>query len=190
LRCSLSSNLAPGSPTLYIPREHSSPLFCRACSEVTVHGPACPNGKYDEQADSTAQALGWMRDCLGKGIYGLTEYMKQQIAKDLLAQGSRRSPVIPKPDRCPQCDCGGLAGCRRSGGASAAVSSSGGRCGESLRLPIFASACESLSVPGRMTPPRMGTVLVGEHCQTVGASAESLCLPIIASARESLLRSA
>ena len=42
--------------------------------ELTVF----PNGKYDDQVDSTSQALGWIRDRYAKNSYGLFEYYRRK----------------------------------------------------------------------------------------------------------------
>jgi hypothetical protein len=48
-----------------------------------------PSSKFDDQADSTSQALDWIKK--EHQVYGLTEYLKQEAAKHALAGGIARS---------------------------------------------------------------------------------------------------
>ena len=47
-----------------------------------------PNGKYDDQVDSTSQALGWIRDGYRKNRYGLIELYKQLEAEMMAPKGA------------------------------------------------------------------------------------------------------
>ncbi|MGA8101030.1 MAG: phage terminase large subunit, partial [Candidatus Acidiferrales bacterium] len=40
-----------------------------------------PNAKYDDQADSTSQALDWFKQSNTKGVLGLNEYFRQETAR-------------------------------------------------------------------------------------------------------------
>jgi predicted phage terminase large subunit-like protein len=61
--------------------------------EMTVF----PNGKFDDQVDSTSQALDWVKD--GRHVYGLNEYYRMAAAKlgfpcpprEVAAETTRRS---------------------------------------------------------------------------------------------------
>jgi len=65
-----------------------------------------PNGKYDDQADSTSQALDcFKKQCIG---YGYFEYLKQQ-AERIMAEES----AVPKPSFVTRADM--LRGCDRTG---------------------------------------------------------------------------
>jgi hypothetical protein len=52
-----------------------------------------PNAKYDDQADSTSQALDWFKQS-DKGVLGVNLYYRQEAAK-LLAAGGR--PISDSP---------------------------------------------------------------------------------------------
>jgi predicted phage terminase large subunit-like protein len=61
-----------------------------------------PKGRYDDQVDSTSQALDWFkRHCMNEG-YGLLEFYKQEKEKMKLEQGTT---TIPSSRPCP---CGGV----------------------------------------------------------------------------------
>jgi predicted phage terminase large subunit-like protein len=76
-----------------------------------------PNGKYDDQTDSTSQALEWFKSYSARGEFGLIEYLKNQQEKIAAAQESRTvaksmvcsgcngvmSQPIPSGLRCAQC---------------------------------------------------------------------------------------
>lgn len=51
-----------------------------------------PKGKYDDQADSTSQALDWFKQQCLKPVYGLFEYYKQEAEK--IRAGN---PTVPRP---------------------------------------------------------------------------------------------
>lgn len=57
-----------------------------------------PKGKYDDQADSTSQALEWFKNSHGE--LGLVEYMKNQATRIMAAQ---QSVTIPESMPCPTC---------------------------------------------------------------------------------------
>jgi hypothetical protein len=56
-----------------------------------------PSSKFDDQADSTSQALDWIKK--GHQVYGLTEWVKQEAAKRGVAigapQGSYYEVLMP-----------------------------------------------------------------------------------------------
>jgi predicted phage terminase large subunit-like protein len=56
-----------------------------------------PKGKYDDQVDSTSQALAWIRDGYDKHCYGLIELFKQMEAESM-------APKIPEPRMCSKCN--------------------------------------------------------------------------------------
>jgi predicted phage terminase large subunit-like protein len=60
-----------------------------------------PRGKYDDLADSTSQALDWIKNHLGKQTYGLLEYRKLVEARELADQ---RALSIPESRPCPNCN--------------------------------------------------------------------------------------
>ena len=101
-----------------------------------------PNGKYDDQVDSTSQALDWSKN--GAPVYGVLEYYRSEAAKLGLgfpcplpavpvetARASQSSDqAIPStkfnplaPDPCPQCAatcvglCSGQLRCNQCGHA-------------------------------------------------------------------------
>ena len=55
-----------------------------------------PNGKFDDQVDSTSQALGWVRDGNTK-CYGLIEYLKRLEAEMM-------APKNVEPRMCSKCN--------------------------------------------------------------------------------------
>lgn len=70
-----------------------------------------PKSKYDDQADSTSQALDWFKSHSGRGVLGLVEYYKQ------VNQGLPvfpRSGTIPESMPCPGCN--GIMNQRIAGG--------------------------------------------------------------------------
>jgi predicted phage terminase large subunit-like protein len=58
-----------------------------------------PKGKYDDQADSTSQALDWFRSCAANYTYGLIEYLKREAMK----QATPQSTGIRESMECPKC---------------------------------------------------------------------------------------
>lgn len=52
-----------------------------------------PNGKYDDQADSTSQALDWFKQQSMTQVYGLVEYLKREEEK----MKARGSPISDSP---------------------------------------------------------------------------------------------
>jgi len=58
-----------------------------------------PKGKHDDQADSTSQALDWLKNSSG-GEYGVLEFWKQEKTK-LAAQ---QAANIPESRICPRCE--------------------------------------------------------------------------------------
>jgi predicted phage terminase large subunit-like protein len=55
-----------------------------------------PNGKYDDQADSTSQALDWFKTYLSNGVYGVLEYAKRLKARS-------QATVVSPSRTCPKC---------------------------------------------------------------------------------------
>jgi hypothetical protein len=70
-----------------------------------------PNGKNDDQADSTSQALDWFKSHSAKGVYGLLAYAKKESERLNAAQ---RASIIPESMSCS--DCNGMMSQRISGG--------------------------------------------------------------------------
>jgi predicted phage terminase large subunit-like protein len=56
-----------------------------------------PNGKYDDQVDSTSQALGWIRDGYDNVHLGVVEWLKQESEKKTASKD-------PEPPTCPNCN--------------------------------------------------------------------------------------
>jgi len=82
-----------------------------------------PKGKYDDQADSTSQALDWFRSCATNHTYGLIEYLKREAKK----QATLQSTTIPESMECPKCQ--GVMSQRIPGGLRCA------NCGEQWSPP-------------------------------------------------------
>ena len=59
-----------------------------------------PNGKNDDQADSTSQALDWFKNS-GQAVYGLNEYYKREAEKIRAAQ---QAATIPDSRPCSVCN--------------------------------------------------------------------------------------
>jgi predicted phage terminase large subunit-like protein len=59
-----------------------------------------PKGKYDDQADSTSQALDWFKSNSINKVYGLIDYQKQEAARLQIGQ---QSATIPESMPCPGC---------------------------------------------------------------------------------------
>ena len=60
-----------------------------------------PNGKYDDQTDSTSQALDWFKNHSSRGELGLIEYLKKETEKMMAAQQSAK---IPESRPCSGCN--------------------------------------------------------------------------------------
>jgi predicted phage terminase large subunit-like protein len=60
-----------------------------------------PNGKYDDQADSTSQFLDWYKSDSAQGVYGYLEYLKQEENRVRTAQ---HAETVPESMRCRNCD--------------------------------------------------------------------------------------
>jgi hypothetical protein len=60
-----------------------------------------PSSKFDDQADSTSQALDWIKK--GHQVYGYTEYLKQEEAKYAATGGvgSYYEVLMPSRHRFP-----------------------------------------------------------------------------------------
>jgi predicted phage terminase large subunit-like protein len=56
-----------------------------------------PYGKFDDQVDSTSQALAWIRDGYDKNKYGVLEFYKL-LAAEMMA------PKVPEPRICTKCN--------------------------------------------------------------------------------------
>ncbi len=62
-----------------------------------------PNGRYDDQVDSTSQALDWIKN--GRSRYGLYEWYREQAMKlgDPSSNRERAEPIVPEPSQCERC---------------------------------------------------------------------------------------
>jgi predicted phage terminase large subunit-like protein len=60
-----------------------------------------PNGKYDDQADSTSQGLDWLKSNSTNWVLGLIEAEKQEAAKMIAEQ---QSGIIPESKPCTGCN--------------------------------------------------------------------------------------
>jgi predicted phage terminase large subunit-like protein len=60
-----------------------------------------PNGKYDDQADSTSQALDWFKNSFAHGQYGLLDFKKREEMKIMLANGRT---TVPESMPCTGCN--------------------------------------------------------------------------------------
>ena len=60
-----------------------------------------PNGKYDDQADSTSQALDWFKNHSTQGVYGLFDFLKKESERSMAAQ---RGATVPKSMPCSGCN--------------------------------------------------------------------------------------
>lgn len=69
-----------------------------------------PSGKYDDQADSTSQALDWFKNNRTHLVLGVIEYEKQEVARMLASQ---HPATIP--DSMPCTGCSGVMNQRVSG---------------------------------------------------------------------------
>ena len=56
-----------------------------------------PKGKYDDQADSTSQALDWFKNHSARKELGLIEYLKKEAA-------AQQSATIPESMPCSGCN--------------------------------------------------------------------------------------
>ena len=67
-----------------------------------------PKGKYDDQADSTSQALDWFKQQSMRHVHGLIEYWKQEAEKIKAKTGpSFGSPSITRGELLREWDRGG-----------------------------------------------------------------------------------
>jgi len=79
-----------------------------------LHELTCfPKGKYDDQADSTSQALDWFKNSSTAGVYGLLEYGKREAER---AKVGQQAAAIPESMPCSNSGCNGLMSQRISGG--------------------------------------------------------------------------
>jgi predicted phage terminase large subunit-like protein len=60
-----------------------------------------PNGKYDDQVDSTSQALDWFKTDSMNQTYGLIEYLKQEAQR---MNPDRQSAAVPQSRPCSGCN--------------------------------------------------------------------------------------
>jgi hypothetical protein len=60
-----------------------------------------PNGKHDDQVDSTSQALDWLKMNSSEAVYGLLELWKQEKERMRAAQ---RVASAPESRPCPGCN--------------------------------------------------------------------------------------
>ena len=54
-----------------------------------------PKGKYDDQADSTSQALYWFKQQCIQPVCGLFEYYKQEAERTRLGNSAAPRPFVP-----------------------------------------------------------------------------------------------
>ena len=59
-----------------------------------------PRGKYDDQADSTSQALDWFKNNSTHELYGVIEYWKKEAERSKAAQ---QPATIPESMPCSGC---------------------------------------------------------------------------------------
>jgi len=59
-----------------------------------------PKGKYDDQADSTSQALDWLKSCSMNDVHGWIDYLKH--LREQRSEDIRRS-AIPQSMPCTSC---------------------------------------------------------------------------------------
>src|ERR1700687_4455308 len=60
-----------------------------------------PMGKYDDQADSTSQALDWCKNYSTQGVYGLFEFLKKEAERNTAAKSGA---TIPESMPCSGCN--------------------------------------------------------------------------------------
>lgn len=60
-----------------------------------------PNGKYDDQADSTSQFLDWFKSNSTQGVYGVHEWYKREEKKMMSAQ---QAATVPESMPCTNCN--------------------------------------------------------------------------------------
>jgi predicted phage terminase large subunit-like protein len=60
-----------------------------------------PNGKYDDQVDSTSQALDWFKNNPTHGVYGLIAYEKRMAER---AKAAQQATTIPESMPCSGCN--------------------------------------------------------------------------------------
>jgi len=60
-----------------------------------------PNGKYDDQADSTSQALDWFKNDAMTWTHGLIEYFKQEAER---MKADQQSTTVPQSRPCSNCN--------------------------------------------------------------------------------------
>lgn len=63
-----------------------------------------PNGKHDDQADSTSQALDWFKQDAARGVYGLLEYYKREAERIKKEESSPRPFRFTRGDALRQLD--------------------------------------------------------------------------------------
>jgi len=60
-----------------------------------------PEGKYDDQADSTSQALDWFKSNSTNEVYGVIAHLKQEAAR---MQARQQATTIPESMPCSNCN--------------------------------------------------------------------------------------
>jgi len=70
-----------------------------------------PNGRFDDQADSTSQALDWFKISSTEAVYGLLDYQRSEAERERLEAQSSKLPAS-----MPCSGCGGVMAQRVSGG--------------------------------------------------------------------------
>jgi len=70
-----------------------------------------PNGRFDDQADSTSQPLDWFKISSTEAVYGQLEYQRSDAERERLEAQSSKLPAS-----MPCSGCGGVMAQRVSGG--------------------------------------------------------------------------
>jgi hypothetical protein len=78
---------------VHIPEQ--APWLSQYLHELTVF----PNGKYDDQVDSTSQALAWFKNNSEYGRYGVLEFAKKEIER----MTAQRTSKVPESRPCSGC---------------------------------------------------------------------------------------
>jgi hypothetical protein len=78
------------------------PASCLEASGDYLHElTTFPKGKYDDQADSTSQALDWFKNHSAREDLGLIEYLKTEGEKIMAAQ---KAATVPESMQSPRCN--------------------------------------------------------------------------------------
>jgi predicted phage terminase large subunit-like protein len=79
---------------IYLPDK--APWLAEYVHELAIF----PNGKYDDQADSTSQALDWFKNAAMTGTYGVIEYLTQVAER----KTEQQSAAVPESRPCSGCN--------------------------------------------------------------------------------------